>query len=113
AIVRAAAIGVPLNPHSTDSELAYYLEDSGARVVITDSVHAAQLSRLRSSLPHLVVVVAGDDAGPDVPPDMLSYATMTETPPPVPPRDDLGLDEAAWMLYTSGTTGRPKGVLST
>lgn len=29
------------------------------------------------------------------------------------PRDDLGIDEPAWMLYTSGTTHRPKGVLST
>ena len=46
AIVRASAVAVPLNPLSTDSELAYYLQDSGARVVITDSAHAAQLSRL-------------------------------------------------------------------
>ncbi|WP_322755504.1 beta-ketoacyl synthase N-terminal-like domain-containing protein, partial [Frankia sp. Cas3] len=112
AIVRAAAVGVPLNPHSTDSELAYYLQDSGARVVITDSAHAAQLSRLRSRLPHLIVVVI-DDGMQDVPPNMLSYATMTETSPSMPPRDDLGLDEPAWMLYTSGTTGQPKGVLST
>src|SRR5437763_12618032 len=36
AITRASAIGVPLNPQATDAELAYLLDDSGARVIITD-----------------------------------------------------------------------------
>ncbi|MGW4128446.1 SDR family NAD(P)-dependent oxidoreductase [Amycolatopsis japonica] len=97
AIVRAAAVGVPINPRSTDAELAYLLDDSGARMVITSAERAARLRRLG-----LDVVVVDED-----------YATFTGTDPGVPARDDLGLDDIAWMLYTSGTTGAPKGVLST
>jgi rifamycin polyketide synthase module 1/2/3 len=44
---------------------------------------------------------------------MLGYERMATDEPAAPPRDDLGLDDVAWMLYTSGTTGRPKGVLLT
>ncbi|WP_169730386.1 type I polyketide synthase, partial [Amycolatopsis alba] len=100
AIVRAAAVGVPVNPRSTDAELAYLLDDSGARMVITDAAHAARLSRNRRS--GLDVVVVDEN-----------YTAFTGTDPGVPARDDLGLDDIAWMLYTSGTTGAPKGVLST
>ncbi|MFC3455433.1 SDR family NAD(P)-dependent oxidoreductase, partial [Amycolatopsis speibonae] len=102
AIVRAAAVGVPVNPRSTDAELAYLLDDSGARTVITDAAQAGRLDRMRARRPELdVVVVEGN------------YAAFTGTDPGVAARDDLGLDDIAWILYTSGTTGAPKGVLST
>src|SRR5947209_15628960 len=45
-ITRASAIGVPVNPHSTDAELEHALTDSGARAVITDPAHAGQVARL-------------------------------------------------------------------
>ncbi|WP_346241171.1 beta-ketoacyl synthase N-terminal-like domain-containing protein, partial [Streptomyces malaysiensis] len=108
AIARASAIGVPINPHSSAAELAYLLDDSAARVIVTDHTRLPQVRRLQAERPHLTVVVTGDEESGAVP-----FDALAETEPQQPARDDLGLDDIAWMLYTSGTTGRPKGVLST
>ncbi|WP_327373273.1 AMP-binding protein [Streptomyces sp. NBC_01216] len=107
-VTRAAAVGVPVNPQSSDAELAHQLDDSGARFVITDGAHLEQVTRLRPGRTHLTIVLAhGED------PDTLAFDALAGTEPAQAPRDDLGLDEPAWILYTSGTTGRAKGVVST
>ncbi|GDY51447.1 hypothetical protein SVIO_020700 [Streptomyces violaceusniger] len=109
-VLRANAIAVPVNPRSTDAELSYLLADSGARLVLTDIAHADQFDRLREQFPELRVVVSGE--GP-LPEGFVAFEPLPDTEPELAARDDLGLDEIAWMLYTSGTTGLPKGVLST
>lgn len=106
AAVRAAAVGVPLHADVRDPELTHLLADSGALVLVTDPARVAQARRVAPD--RVTVVVTGDG---DTPSGTLSFEDLAARGPA--PRDDLGLDEAAWMLYTSGTTGAPKGVLST
>lgn len=95
-ITRAAAVGVPLNPRGSDAELAVQLRDCDPVLVITDPVHEPQVRRV-SDLP---VLVTG--------PAFEQLATTAAAPPP----DDLPLDDPAWILYTSGTSGRARGVVS-
>ncbi|GHH09990.1 type I polyketide synthase [Streptomyces lanatus] len=101
AVLRAGLVGVPLDPRSADAELAHFLQDSGAAYVITDAAHLAQLRRLGPPY---------DDMGALVTDERFQRAAEGDGTAEI---DVLGLDDPAWMLYTSGTTHRPKGVLST
>ncbi|MGA5566283.1 type I polyketide synthase [Streptomyces platensis] len=112
AVARTGAVGVPLNPQSTDAEFAHHLDDSGAVLVISGAAQAEQVLGVTGATTwDGTVVVVG--AAPEVPDGALRFETLASTEPESAARDDLGLDEPAWMLYTSGTTGRPKAVVST
>ncbi|WP_405957178.1 type I polyketide synthase [Streptomyces phaeochromogenes] len=114
AVTRASGVGVLLNPRSSDAELEHLLADSGASVIVTDRAHLGQLARLGEEFSRLRVLITGAGPMPSEAPDgtvLLDAAVADEGARPA--RDDLGLDEPAWLLYTSGTTHRPKGVVST
>jgi acyl-CoA synthetase (AMP-forming)/AMP-acid ligase II len=111
AIARAAAVAVCVNPSAAKGEVAHMLSDSDAAVILTDGPHLERVLELARDLPALrrVLVVRP----PERPPSsqlLVDYEELIGRAPK-PPRDDLDLDEPAWMVYTSGTTGRPKGAL--
>jgi malonyl-CoA/methylmalonyl-CoA synthetase len=88
----AGAIAVPLHPQHPDAELAYVLSDSGARAIVTSAEHRELAARIATTID--VPVIDVTDRGPE------HRATARPS-------------DAALMVYTSGTTGRPKGAVHT
>jgi fatty-acyl-CoA synthase len=104
------AIAVPVNFRLTPAEIAFLVDDCGARVMITESVLAPVGSGVRSITSVLnTVVVAGDTAeeGP------LGYEDLVNEPGDPAEPVDIPNDSPALIMYTSGTTGRPKGAVLT
>lgn len=110
ATVRAAAVGVPLSSRGTDSELAELLTDCDPAVLVTDRRNLPRIARLAEGRPSMRLVVTGEGAGP-LPYDVARFEELVGGPASSPP-DDLGLDEPAWLLYTSGTSGSPRAAVS-
>ncbi|HEV7650974.1 MAG TPA: class I adenylate-forming enzyme family protein [Actinophytocola sp.] len=111
-VLRAGAISAPVHTGLEDRELGSLLADSKAKAVFTDATHLAQVCRLRTGFPNLVVVLV-DNAEESAPADceLPVFSTLATTEPASPPCGDLGLDDLAFLTYTAGTTGSPRGVL--
>jgi acyl-CoA synthetase (AMP-forming)/AMP-acid ligase II len=101
-ILGMGAVVLPLNPALTPRELSWIVRDSGARALLTTVGLAPAVDGLRAQCPRLGQVVALDPG--DLP-------RGPAAAPPARGRPDP--DALALLIYTAGTTGRPKGVMLT
>jgi acyl-CoA synthetase (AMP-forming)/AMP-acid ligase II len=104
---KALAVSVPVNFRLRGAELAYIVEDSGARVVCAGPDFVAHLEAARPLIDSAPVLVA---TGEGTPPDgwvRLDDAMAGESSDALPEEPEGGTGAA--MIYTSGTTGNPKG----
>ena len=106
ALARAGIIAVPLNPRSVRAEIAYVLEDVGARGIVVSATLRAKLFGTGAPPPVEFLIGTGLDHGCPIDLDDLYGAA----PAIVPARDENAIRA---IKYTSGTTGRPKGCIST
>ena len=118
AIVALGAVAVPLNAWWTGPELAFGVEDSGARWAILDDERFARLAPHLAALPDLRTIYVARQTAPA--PNVRSLETVIGPPSAWPespdaelPKADVLPDDDATIFYSSGTTGRPKGVLAT
>jgi len=111
AIARAGAIGVPISYDATEPEIAYRLVDANCRAIVTTGERGDLVARLQGTAPNLATVIATDRGTSRI--EVVRYADLMATPPKSAPRDPDAMHEPAFILYTSGTTGRAKGVLLT
>ncbi len=104
---KSGAILVPLGTRLTAHELAYMVRDSGMRALVYDGEFAAVIGELRGlvELEHWIALDA-----PAHPSD-LRYADLLSRAPNPEPRTPVSPEDTYCILYTSGTTGRPKGVM--
>ncbi len=113
-IAQIGAISVPINIRLSPGEIAYILEDSESKALISDPLYRKPIDSIREKVPCVQKVIwTGEGIGDGGDGD-LSYERMLleERPDPFP-EVLVGGEDIAQLYYTSGTTGRPKGVILT
>lgn len=99
----------PVNARSTAAELRYHVEDAGARAILVGAGHDATVDEVLPEVPSLqhALRVAPPDGVEDASFGEVTSRATVMTPAPAAP------DDPAWLVYTSGTTGRAKAAVLT
>ncbi len=106
--IKIGAIPVPINTVMTPKDYEYYLNDSRAQALVVSDDLLPKIEEIKKKnlkyLKHVIVV--GKSSG-----GVLSYQDLIESASSKLKAEETNKDDAAFWLYSSGTTGKPKGVV--
>ena len=105
------AVCVDVNWRLAAPEVEYIVNDAEAKVLVVGADFLPVLDAIADRLTTVTtILVIGGDAGAETG-SRRDYAAWLDTQAPADPRTPTGSDDVAFQLYSSGTTGRPKGVM--
>ncbi len=104
--IKIGAVAVPLNTLLRPADYRYLLHDSRARVVIVNEALLPQIAAIRNDLPYLQHIVVVGNAGNHV-----DFQRLVAEASPALDATPTSKDDMAFWLYSSGSTGFPKGAV--
>jgi long-chain acyl-CoA synthetase len=110
AIYKIGGIVVPLNPLLRPEQASYIYRDCGAKAILTSSDYLSWIKDAQSQAPTLKHIILTDQN--DIS-DTISYRELMSTSSDKLVIEETENDDVAAILYTAGTTGKPKGVMHT
>jgi benzoate-CoA ligase len=105
--MKIGAVALPLNTLLTPKDYEYLLNDSRARVLVLHDSLLGRVCPVRAGLRHLEHVIVSGTQGPG----QLGLGDLVQRASPVLAPCDTSQDDTAFWLYSSGTTGAPKGAI--
>lgn len=109
AINKLGAIAGPINCWWSPEEIKFLLNDSGGEYLVVESSYYSNIEGIKPSLSYLKKIVYSGDNPPS---GTISYSELMKYPAELGPVK-ISPDDDAYLFYTSGTTGKPKGALLT
>lgn len=109
-VLKAGGVYVPLDPHAPAKRVAYIVENSGMNVLVTDEARRAGLQAVSARVP-VCVLVGAQRSGRAEGGETIAWESISSFPASRPPDVWAIESDLAYVLYTSGSSGEPKGVM--
>jgi len=114
AIQKAGAVFSPINPSTKADKLGYVLSNCRARAIVTQTNRLTVVADAAKAAPSLELTISAGDGRETETPGLCRFEDLIVEPGPAPRPEEAGIElDLSMLVYTSGSTGNPKGVMMT